>query len=359
MLLTSHNRILVVGGDPLALIELRSALDAPNLRIDSATSIEQALAEASDKPYAMVVAAHEPPMLDALRLLIELGDRQPDMLRVLLGPASLDAELADRGLGSIFRFEASMEPRNLVPVVSEGLKLHRLEREQRELIQRLGGEYQRLQRREKLLDVVVKERTKEIESAYLKLKAANRQALLGLAEAIEAKDPYTKGHCGRVAGYALALAEVAGFSVEELEALEFSAFLHDIGKIGVRDAVLLKPGPLDDAEWLHMKLHPEMGYTIASQIEMLRPTMACIRNHHERWDGKGYPDGLKGEEISRAARIVSIADAFDAMATDRPYKKALPVEETRAIFTKQAGTQFDPDLVRIWLDHEIAERFIG
>jgi HD-GYP domain-containing protein (c-di-GMP phosphodiesterase class II) len=204
---------------------------------------------------------------------------------------------------------------------------------------------------------VVKERTEEIQTAYVKLKAANRQALLGLAEAIEAKDPYTKGHCGRVAAYSLALAQEARFPAGDMEQLEFSAFLHDIGKIGVRDAVLLKPGPLNDDEWKHMRIHPEVGAAIASQIEILHPTMSCIRNHHERWDGKGYPDGLVGEQIPLVARIVMIADAFDAMATDRPYKKALSIEECRGIFKKQAGTQFDPQLVQLWLEREIAEQF--
>ncbi len=144
-----------------------------------------------------------------------------------------------------------------------------------------GSEYKKLQRREKLLDVVVRERTKRAcEESYLKLKAANCQALLGLAEAIEAKDSYTKGHCGRVAAYAMALAGECGYPAEDMEALEFASFLHDIGKIGVRDAVLLKPGPLDAKEWEHMRTHPLKGYEIASQIDMLKPTMPCIRNHH-------------------------------------------------------------------------------
>jgi HD-GYP domain-containing protein (c-di-GMP phosphodiesterase class II) len=358
MLLGLQNRVLIVDGDREALGRLLGALDAPNIRIDAAATMEEACGCIRDNSYALCITAHDPPGLDGVKLLVQLGERQPDALRILLGKEELDGELADRGLGKIFRFDPNIEPRNLMPVVAEGLKLHRLEREQRELIQRLGSEYQKLQKREKLLDLVVQERTKEIETAYLKLKAANRQALLGLAEAIEAKDAYTKGHCGRVAAYALALAKEARFPEEDMEQLEFSAFLHDIGKIGVRDAVLLKPGPLDDDERMHMRIHPEGGYTIASQIEILHPTMSCIRNHHERWDGKGYPDGLGGEKIPLVARIVCIADAFDAMATDRPYKKALALEETRAIFKRQAGTQFDPQLVQLWLERQIAEQFL-
>ena len=199
----------------------------------------------------------------------------------------------------------------------------------------------------------MKERTKELEESYEKLKAANRQALFGLAEAIEAKDPYTKGHCGRVAAYSLVLAKEAGYPVDGLETLEFGAFLHDIGKIGIKDAVLLKPGPLDDVEWVHMREHPVKGYEIASKIEMLKPIMSAVRNHHERWDGSGYPDKMVAEEIPLAARIVAIADAFDAMATDRPYKQALPLEECEAVLRKTAGKMYDPELIEVFVTRHL------
>jgi putative nucleotidyltransferase with HDIG domain len=189
------------------------------------------------------------------------------------------------------------------------------------------------------------------------LKAASRQALLGLAEAIEAKDPYTKGHCGRTAVYAMALGREARLSESDMEVLEFGAFLHDIGKIGVRDAVLLKPGALDDDEWKHMKIHPVVGYQIAVQLDMLKPMIACIRNHHERWDGTGYPDRLKAEDIPLLARIVCLGDAYDAMATDRPYKKAIPMEECKQILRRQAGPQFDPELVDLFISRGIMESF--
>jgi HD-GYP domain-containing protein (c-di-GMP phosphodiesterase class II) len=241
----------------------------------------------------------------------------------------------------------------LAGLVAEGIKLLGLLGEQREIVSKLGLEYEKSQKREKLLDVVVRERTKELEESYLALKRANRQALFGLAEAIEAKDAYTKGHCGRVSGYSLALAEAAGYPDDGLETLEFGAFLHDIGKIGVRDAVLLKPGPLDEEEWAHMRLHPVMGYEIATQISMLEPIMPAVRNHHERWDGKGYPDGQAAENIAFAARIVAIADAYDALATDRPYKTALPLATCEALLRKNAGKMFDPDLVEVFCQEHL------
>jgi putative nucleotidyltransferase with HDIG domain len=240
-----------------------------------------------------------------------------------------------------------------VALVGEGVKLLGLVEQQRELVRKLSIDQTKLQRRELLLDTVVKERTKELEESYEKLKAANRQALFGLAEAIEAKDPYTKGHCGRVAAYSLVLAKEAGYPADGLETLEFGAFLHDIGKIGVRDAVLLKPGPLDEQEWVHMREHPVKGYEIASKIEMLKPIMSAVRNHHERWDGSGYPDKMTAEEIPLAARIVAIADAFDAMATDRPYKKALPLEECEAVLRKTAGKMYDPELIEVFCERHL------
>ncbi len=144
------------------------------------------------------------------------------------------------------------------------------------------------------------------------------------------------------------LAREAGYPADGLETLEIGAFLHDIGKIGIRDAVLLKPGPLDEAEWTHMREHPVKGYEIASKIEMLVPIMPAVRSHHERWDGSGYPDGTKAEDIPLVARIVAIADAFDAMATDRPYKKALPLDECEAVLTKTARKMYDPELVDVF-----------
>jgi response regulator RpfG family c-di-GMP phosphodiesterase len=344
-------RALVVHGQPEALGEMVEILAGPQLSVDTARSATEALHKVSAHDYAVIISDHKPPELHGLDLLDRTVAFCPDAMRILmLGDAEAAAQVELKPLGTIFRFFAKpWERRQLTGIVAEGLKLHRLEREQRELIKKLGIEYQKLQKREKLLDVVVRERTKELEESYQKLKAANRQALLGLAEAIEAKDAYTKGHCGRVAAYAMALAKECGYPDEGMESLEFASFLHDIGKIGIRDAVLLKPGPLDDDEWKHMRTHPVKGYEIASQIDMLKPTMPCIRNHHERWDGKGYPDGLKGAAIPLSARIVAIADAYDAMATDRPYKKAIPLEECERLLRKNAGIMYDPDLVEVFV----------
>ncbi len=344
-------RALVVHTLPEALGELVEVLSSPQLAVDTARSAVEALHKVSSNEYAVIVTDHRPPEMDGLDLLDRTLAFCPDAMRIVTtsDPATLDSAMQRDSGATVFRFFAKpWERRQLTGIVNEGLKLHRLEREQRELIRKLGAEYDKLKKREKLLDVVVRERTKELEESFLRLKAANRQAMLGLAEAIEAKDAYTKGHCGRVAAYAMALAHEAGYPEAELESLEFASFLHDIGKIGVRDSVLLKPGPLDEEEWVHMRTHPVKGYEIASQIELLHAAMPAIRNHHERWDGKGYPDQLLGELIPPSARIVAIADAYDAMATDRPYKRALPLEECEKLLRRNASTMFDPVLVEMF-----------
>jgi HD-GYP domain-containing protein (c-di-GMP phosphodiesterase class II) len=350
-------RALVLHPDRSVIGELTELLGSLDLSVDASSSAADAVRRIRAAPPQVVITGHDPPMLDGIAFLDSTVAASPDALRVLLvdGPA-IGNEIEQRAAHAptIVRFVARAGQRShLTALVGEAVKLLGLVEEQRSLVRRLAGEHERLKRRGTLLDVVVKERTKELEDSYTKLKEANRQALFGLAEAIEAKDPYTKGHCGRVAAYALVLAKAAGYPEAGLEALEFGAFLHDIGKIGIRDAVLLKPGPLDDAEWVHMREHPVKGYDIARTIEILHPIMGAVRNHHERWDGTGYPDRMKAEAIPLSARLVAVADAFDAMATDRPYKSRLPLPECERLLRKNAGTMFDPDLIEVFIDQKL------
>ncbi|HTJ43885.1 MAG TPA: HD domain-containing phosphohydrolase [Kofleriaceae bacterium] len=354
-------RALVVHGQPEAIGEIAELLGGLDLGVETARSAIEALNKVRGAPPHVIVAGHRPPHLDAVAFLEASIAIAPEALRIAMVSSPDEAvELDHRPAhaGTIIRFVARPSERSrLIALVGEGVKLLTLVDEQRELVKKLSAEQQRLTRRETLLDVVVKERTKELEDAYLKLKAANRQALFGLAEAIEARDPYTKGHCGRVAAYSLVLAKESGYPDDGLETLEFGAFLHDIGKIGIRDAVLFKPGPLDPDEWEHMREHPVKGYEIASKIEMLKPIMSAVRNHHERWDGTGYPDKLVSDQIPMAARIVAIADAYDAMATDRPYKKALPNDECEAMLRKASGKMYDPELIELFCTKHLGALF--
>jgi len=175
--------------------------------------------------------------------------------------------------------------------------------------------------------------------------------LFSLVKALEAKDGYTRGHSERVALYATQLATHLGLSEKEIEILRKGALLHDIGKIGVKENVLLKPGALTPEEMTHIQSHPSVGYDICKPLHSLSPCLCVIRHHHERFDGKGYPDHLEGKKISPIAMITSVVDAFDAMVTDRPYRKRFPTEKALKIFADERNTgQWDPVVIDAFLD---------
>ena len=196
---------------------------------------------------------------------------------------------------------------------------------------------------------------KQLENQYLaecsnaRYRRLSQQTVLALAEAVEAKDTYTKGHSQRVAEYTRAIAEKMGYSESQLKDVYFIALMHDIGKIGVPDAVITKTDRLTDAEFVEIKKHPAIGYDILKQITELPGISEGARWHHERWDGRGYPDGLAGTRIPEIARIIAVADAYDAMTSNRSYRKSLPQAEVRRQIEENAGTQFDPNMAAILL----------
>ena len=166
-----------------------------------------------------------------------------------------------------------------------------------------------------------------------------------LANAVEARDAYTGKHAERVAAYGLAIARAGDMSLADDPEVEFGFLLHDVGKVAVPDAILFKPEPLSPAERLVMERHAEIGWEILRDIDFLGEAKLVVRHHHERWDGEGYPDGLAGETIPLAARVFSVADTFDALTTDRPYRPGMDIATARRIIDEGEGTQFDPAAV--------------
>lgn len=198
-----------------------------------------------------------------------------------------------------------------------------------------------------------KELEDQLQSALGALKSTTLATLEAFTETIEQKDPYTKGHCSRVRSISLAIASALNFSEENLHILEGGALLHDIGKIGIPEEILNKPSKLTKSEYQLIKEHPVAGERIVKYIDLFQAYRPIIRSHHERMDGKGYPDGLKGDQIPLDVRIVSLADAFDAMTTSRAYRSALPTELAVEELKLFSGTQFDPDLVNLFIEKEI------
>jgi putative nucleotidyltransferase with HDIG domain len=175
------------------------------------------------------------------------------------------------------------------------------------------------------------------------LRRSYKATVLALANAVEARDAYTGRHAQRVAAYGLRIAHAAGVEVDPQ--VEFGFLLHDVGKVAVPDAILFKPGPLTPEERALMVKHPQIGSEILRHIDFLDEAKVVVRHHHERWDGDGYPDGLAGEDIPLQARVFAVADALDALTTDRPYRPACGWAEARQVIRAASGTQFDPAIV--------------
>ena len=191
-----------------------------------------------------------------------------------------------------------------------------------------------------------------LQRSNLELALAYDVTLEGWSRALELRDRETQGHTVRVAELTVHLAREVGIPDGEIAHVRRGALLHDIGKMGIPDAILLKPGPLTEEEWVVMRRHPVYAFNLLSPVEFLRPALDIPYCHHERWDGTGYPRGLKGEEIPLAARVFSVIDSWDALSFERPYRSAWPPERVRAHLEAQAGTQFDPRIIRIFLGLE-------
>ncbi len=195
-----------------------------------------------------------------------------------------------------------------------------------------------------------------LKQAYQDLNKTYRATLLALTGMLDTRDAATHGHSLRVTAFALRLAMELGIKDPVvLRNIEQGALLHDVGKIGVRDDILRKPGPLNDQDWLEMKNHPELGFTMLQNIEFLQDALPIVRYHHEHWDGSGYPMGMKGEEIPLEARIFAVADAFDAITSARPYSRARSYDEALAILFEESGTRFDPTIVGTFITISAAE----
>lgn len=198
-----------------------------------------------------------------------------------------------------------------------------------------------------LLCTFIDETVAGFENAFLfeEIQKAYYETIRALVIAMESKDPYMHGHGERVARYAVRIAKMLRLPKEEIRLINFFSILHDIGKIGVPEEILTKPGKLTAREWEYIRKHPTIGESIIEPIEFLKPVRSLLRHHHEWYNGRGYPDKLKGDDIAIAARVLAVADAYDAMQSERPYRKAFSKERALVEVRKSSGTQFDPKVV--------------
>lgn len=280
----------------------------------------------------LVVTDLKMPVMSGIDLLRRVRELDEDAaVMVLTGAADVKTAIDSLKLGA---YDFIMKPVNideLLIAAERALERRTLLRERREY-------QQTLERR-------VAEATRDLAAAYRELEATYATTLEALGSALDTRDVGTESHSRRVHGYALATAREYGVPEAELRDLAHGVLLHDIGKIGIPDAILLKPGKLTPEEWTIMRTHPDIGRRLIEKIPFLRGAVPIVYSHHEKWDGSGYPRGLRGEEIPLGARIFAVVDAFDAMTFDRPYSRAISFEAAKAEIKRCAGSHFDPAVV--------------
>jgi response regulator RpfG family c-di-GMP phosphodiesterase len=285
---------------------------------------------------ALTVTDIKMPVMDGLEFLRRARAADPDaVVLVLTGVGDVRTAVKSLTSGAYDFILKPVNPDDLLHAAQRALE-HR-----RSLVSR--------REHQALLERQVVETTRELEVAVGHLEDTYRSTLEALGSAIDSRDVGTHAHSRRVRGYSLVLARAHGVPEARLRDLEHGVLLHDIGKIGIPDAILLKPGPLTPAEWTIMRRHPEIGRQVIEKISFLRGAVPIVYHHHERWDGTGYPSALCGEAIPLGARIFAVADALDAMTFDRPYSRAISLEAARDEIRRCAGTHFDPAVVDTFL----------
>ncbi len=322
--------VTLVDDEPWALDVLIRATKAWNYHCQAASSAEEAVALLEKNPTPIVVTDIRMPGQGGVWLVREVHRRWPHM-GVIVITAGHDQDAVTECL------EAGAHHYFLKPINLDEFHHALVTTSRNYHLQRENHRYR------KKLEKTVRKQTRRIRQTFL-------SAIDSLVRTLEARDPYTSGHSLRVRNYSVALARILGFEKTQLKQISLASKLHDIGKVGLPEGILNKPGRLSTEEYDRVKEHPEIGERILSPIIHNRYVLAGIRGHHERWDGGGYPDGLKSENIPVCARVISIADCFDALTSSRAYRKAMTVEAALKIIQEGAGVQFDPRFVTPFLE---------
>lgn len=323
--------ILVVDDDTANLKMASRILSREKMRVSCMKSGEDAIKFLQEnKPDLVLLDVHMPGM-DGFETISHLSSNEKTVnIPVIFLTADEDIDTETRGLkaGAMDFIKKPFVPEVLLLRVRHTIDLIRLQTD---------------------LSEQVETKTREVKAQHEKLEKMSMQIVTALSGAIDAKDTYTNGHSTRVAEYSEKMARRAGLSEEEQNNIYMMGLLHDVGKIGIPDAIINKPSKLSDEEYEVIKTHPVLGAGILKNITEFPRLATGARWHHERYDGRGYPDGLSGEDIPLEARIIAIADAYDAMSSKRSYRDVLPQEVVRGEMVKGKGTQFDPVFAEIMI----------
>jgi putative nucleotidyltransferase with HDIG domain len=329
-------RVLVVDDEPSALKLLCLILKASSFHCTPANNGEEALVALQREHFDAVISDLCMPGIGGMQVLVEARQRQRHVAFVVTTGVD-DVEIGVQAM-------RSGADDYLVKPLIETVVLASLERalHRRELEQQVESYQQHLEQ-------MVAERTAQLQSAFQQVERSYEDTLRALGAAIDLRDSETAGHSQRVCRYSLEIARAMEWPGKDLESLARGAYLHDIGKLGIPDGILLKPGPLTPDERSLMQQHVQIGFDIIKDIPFLSDAAEVVLMHHERFDGGGYPHRLKGDEILPGARIFAIADTLDAITSDRPYRRASSFETAVETIRREAGRQFDPEVARVFL----------
>ncbi len=333
---TASPRILIVD-DEAEITEILADLLSEDYECLRAGSAEQALVQLRqnqlrEHQFQLVISDITMPGMSGLEMIPHVKQLSPETVVVMIsGMQTVESAIGALRLGAFDYLMKPFDLRQVEAVVKRALEHHEL------VVAK--------QRYENHLEELVEQRTAELDRALNSLEGAYRSTLKALTAALETRDSETHGHSERVVSYSLRLGREYGLNSEQMKSLEFGSLLHDIGKIGVPDSILRKPAKLTEGEWVRMREHPLHGQQILRGIEFLQGAARVVAQHHEKWDGTGYPLGLSSEEIDINARIFAVADAFDAITSDRVYRRGKSYEAAAQELDDWAGRQFDPKVV--------------
>jgi len=332
-----EQRILIVDDEPMIRNILKTVVEAEGFKSDTAQNGKEALECLQGKHYQMVLTDMRMPVMDGLCLLQHVKASYEDTPVIMITAVS-DAKSAIDTLSS-GACDYVIKPFNVSDLRNKILGA--LER--RKLILE-NKQYQ------SFLERRVQEQTADLRNALNSLKNAYSHTLEALITALDAREHETQRHSKRVSEYTLIIARELGVLERDLLNIERGSLLHDIGKIGISDNILLKPAKLSEEEWVEIRKHPGIGHHILEGIDFLEEAAKLVLQHHERFDGTGYPQRLAGQDILLGARIFAVVDTFDAMTSDRPYRKALNYQIAREEIIRFSGRQFDPGIVQVFLN---------
>ena len=338
---TGKTRLLIADDEP----EIRNILEeflCERYECRTVGSAEEALAQLRAEKFDLILSDINMEGMSGLKMIPHVARLAPEAVIIMVsGEQNIECAIEALRAGAFDYVTKPFDLRHVEVAVERAREHHELLQSKR--------------RYENFLEESIKQRTRELAQTLDSLENAYRSTLKSLAAALETRDTDTHGHSERVVSFSLRLGRELELNSGQMRALEFGALLHDIGKIGVPDAILRKPGALNEEEWRKMRQHPALGQQILRGIEFLEGASRVVGQHHEKWNGTGYPLGLRGAEIDLNARIFAVADAFDAIVSNRVYRAGKPYEMAASELKRHAGEQFDPAVVAAFLRIPAAE----